>query len=305
MRKRRHHYVAQFYLRAWEVGGVVACWRKGRTFSTGTRDLAVRTDYYEFKEMSDFELAFVKKVCFENADPFLVSMNRGWLTGFMGPFILRQLATSMGSDSPEIAEAIELYLSNAQEDLHMEMEHGGSVFVHSLRDGDFAFLQSEDVGRFLYFLTVQYFRTPNLKARVTRALEGLPEVRVDHIWGVMSHIFATNVALGLFRRRGEILFSLLRAPAGEEFITADLPVYNRHEIGTERFQGVERLTFYYPVSPQLALLVDSDAQTAGVEERELAADEVRTLNRDTLSVAHEQAFATNERLLQELDASLE
>ena len=110
------------------------------------------------------------------------------------------------------------------------------------------------------------------------------------------------MALSLFRRRKETLFKLLWAPSGEEFITTDLPVYNRHTIGTELFEEVDRLAFYYPVSPTLALLIDPDAASHGIAEHHLTGDEVRSLNLDMLSIAHEQAFATNEQLLQTLAA---
>lgn len=282
------------------MNGAVACWRRGRTFSTGTRGLAVRTDYYQLKEMSNVELAFVRKICFDNADPFLASLNRGWLPAFVGPFVLRRLAAAMRVDSPEIAEELERMVSNAHEDLHMNIEARSIGHLDALRNRDLSFVETEEVGDFLHFLAVQYFRTPRIKENVSKALDGATGIRVDHIWGLLGHVFATNVAFALFGRRKETTFSLLVAPDGAEYITTDQPVINRHAVGTAVFEQVEQLALYYPVSPTLALLVEPNGVGSAPEQREVSAAEVGQLNREMMSLVQEQAYATSEERLSAL-----
>lgn len=301
VRKRRHHYVWQYYLSAWAVDGVVACLRDGNVFETGTTNVAVRKDFYRLKDLSDAEIGFVRKICLENSAPFLQALNEGWFSVFLGPFALQGLADALKTDSPEIGQALAKAVSDTEEDLQAAVEAQGIPHLESLRAGDTSFLGSQKArGEFLHYLSVQYFRTPKIRDDVIDALGLLPEVRLDHVWGLMSHIFATNVAHGLLNRWETTRVTLFTAPAGAEFITADQPVINTYAVRTELFEPVERIALYYPVSPTLALYWDVEAGAHGIEARTLTPDEVDKLNRDLLSMVQEQAFATNRALLESL-----
>lgn len=61
-RKRRHHYVWQFYLKAWaSEEGAVWCRRRGekRAFSTGTTMIGIRKDFYELRELTESDIELV------------------------------------------------------------------------------------------------------------------------------------------------------------------------------------------------------------------------------------------------------
>jgi hypothetical protein len=60
MKKRRHHYVWQHYLRAWTVENQIACLRDGRTFRTGTTTVAVEKDFYRLQDVTEGDLRFLE-----------------------------------------------------------------------------------------------------------------------------------------------------------------------------------------------------------------------------------------------------
>jgi len=200
VRKRRHHYVWQFYLSAWAVDDTVACMRAGATFRTSANNLAVRTDFYRLHELTELEVAFVKKLCIDGSDPLLQAINLGWFPIFVSPFELRKLGDALETEAPELAGALQNTIYNAQEDVHAAIEAGSVEHLASLRKAELCFLESADeTNAFLHFLSVQYFRTAKIRAHVTGALPAISGINLGHVWGLMSHIFATNVSLALLR----------------------------------------------------------------------------------------------------------
>jgi hypothetical protein len=300
--KRRHHYVWQYYLAAWTSGGTVACRRGERIFRTGTPVLGVETDLYRLMDLSPQEVEFIRQLCFsDTTHPFLRRLNAGWLPVFLGPFALRRLADSLPQKAPELEEALALAESNTEEDLYAMIEAGSVPYLDRLRSADLRFLDSdEDRGRFLHYLCVQCFRTPKLRHTLDAALAGLPEVRAEHVVGLMRHVFAPNVAWGLLQRWSRTVVTLLNAPRGVEFITSDQPVVNLHAVGTAMFEPVEELCLYYPVGPGRALVWDSEVGRHRIEEREATTAEVTKLNKDIVSLAHEQIYARSEQVLRNL-----
>lgn len=300
-RKRRHHTVWQYYLAAWERDGVVACLRDGRSFSTGTQVLGVRTDFYALKELSPLEEAFVRRFGLDRTEPFVRRLNEGWLNMFLAPFKVRRELESRGVDPTATVKPFEVLESNAEEDLHAEIEARSIEHLNALRADDLRFLQEDgdDRGKFLHYLCVQYFRTPKLQANVVEAARHAPGLRGEHIWPVLRHIYATSMALSLVRKWSELRVSLLRAAPGSEFITSDQPVINLCGVDTPPSEEVTELAFYYPVGPTRALLIDGSREPR-FEDPDLTAEQVERLNRDMITMLHEQAFATTEEQLQAL-----
>ena len=298
--KRRHHYVWQYYLSAWEENGTVICRRDGQTFRTGTSALGVEKDLYRLKELTTAEVDLIREICFgDTVDPFLRKLNAGWLPVFLGPFALRHLAKIMQLESQELTEALALVESNTEEDLHAVIERESIPYIDALRAGKTNFISSNgDCAKFLHFLCVQYFRTPKMRHALDMALDNLPDVRTDHVIGLMRHMFATTVGWGLHCRFDETTVTLLTAPPGHEFITSDQPVINLHAVGTEMFEPVEKLTLYYPVSPTVALVWDAEGGEGVIERREATVAEVGRLNRDLASFAHQQVFGRSQLVVE-------
>lgn len=301
VRKRRHHYVWQHYLRAWSVDGVVTCLRDGRVFRSSTENLAVKTDFYRLNKLSANEIGFIRKICLEPAEPFLREINRRWLPLFLAPYALKELAQAVGGESPALKQEIDEYISNAEEDLQGHIEAQALDYLAKLREGILDFLATADErASFTHFLAVQYFRTVNIRDAVSTSLEGLQEVEVERMWGVMSHIFSTNVSYALFQRFDQSRVTLITAPSGSEFITADQPVINLEAVGTQVREPVDDLTLYYPISPTAALLWSVDVTPPGMETKMVPPAEVRAYNEDMFSMARSQVYGTSPDILSSL-----
>lgn len=299
-RKRRHHTVWRYYLTAWAQGGVVACLRGARTFTAGTTAIGVRTDFYALKELTPLEEEFVRRIGLGD-DPVARPLNEGWLSMFLGPFRLRRMFEGGGMDRAAADKAIEILVSNVEEELHSLIEGRSIEHLNALRAGDLTFLVHDDDARgaFLHYLFVQYLRTPKFQATIMEAVRDAPGIRGDHIWPVLRHLYATTMALGLARKWADVRVSLLRTPPGIEFVTSDQPVINLFAVGTARFEEVTQLAFFYPIGPERALLIE-DSPDPRFESPDLTPDEVAQVNRDMIAMLHEQAFATTEARLSEL-----
>ena len=69
MKKRRHHFVWQYYLDPWASEGRIACLQNGDVFRTNTVNVGVERDFYRLRQFTDFEVAFLRKFVEPMAPP--------------------------------------------------------------------------------------------------------------------------------------------------------------------------------------------------------------------------------------------
>lgn len=295
--KKNHHHVWQKYLSAWEDGSAVTCLQEGRIFTTGTPALGVKKHLYRLKSPSDEDLRFLARICFpEDMDPFLRDLNVGWLPIFFAADDLERLADLTGGrEDAEIQKVLEMVRSNSEEDLHMVIERDSASHLDRLRGGDLTFLGDPDQrGRFLHFLTVQDFRTLGKREHIVRSAGAIPGVDLGNVIAPMTHIFATNVALGLLRRWDSTVVTLERSNGEVEFITSDQPVFNLHGLDIADGELVDELKYFFPLSPSAALTWDAHGPENAVSEVAVDADRVREANRHIFSASWSQCYARRE-----------
>ena len=71
-KKRHHHYVWKKYLEPWTADGQIWCLMNGEIFPTNPKHIGQARDFYNLKELSDEDIAFVQK-----DDRTLPSCDRG------------------------------------------------------------------------------------------------------------------------------------------------------------------------------------------------------------------------------------
>jgi hypothetical protein len=309
MKKRRHHYVWQHYLQAWARSERVACIRDGRVFTANTINIALRTDFYRLKELTTSDLLWVRKLCIDGCTEDAQRAHEGWIRFFTAVLDLRKRNEDATASDPQVARAFDEAMNNLEEDLHAGIEAKAIPHLDAARSGDLSFLlDDQELATFVHYLAVQTMRTAKMRVNIVAAMKrhALPGFVPENAWGLLSHIFATNIGASLYGGRRGLRVTLLEAQAGGEFITSDQPVINMRgslakgdgapPLGEEDFE------LYYPISPRLALLVEVDQPTREVLRRGLRAAELERYNRAMFALAHEQAFAATEGLLRELDA---
>lgn len=279
-RKKRHHYVWQYYLSAWSSSGRVQCWKEEKVFPSGTRNLGLESYFYEFSDLKPDDEALIIQLI-NVFDPLAKEIAEGWFDLFTKP---SRLVEQMGRWPEMTKRSPEEFLdavSELEEEIHTQVEREGKPFLDQLRDGQVP--SPGQMAALLPFLTTQYTRTKALQQSVTAATDGM----ISPVWQVMRHVYATTIAMGILRS-GDFKCDLLAAPSGQRFITGDQPVVNMQGAWVPSGREVTQLEFYYPVSPMFALVVGK--RSNGVR-RSVSEIEMGTYNATIATAAYAQVYA--------------
>lgn len=294
-KKSRHHYVWQFYLRAWTIDDRIWCQHDGKRFTNSTRNVVVERDFYRLRELSADDVAIIQGII-NQATAELRRLNQVWLDSFNALFAAKKINEAQGGNRPEVEQEIEVALNNLDENLHASIEGRTIPHLTALRKGDMSWMDRiEDFSSFAHFLCVQTFRGPGMRTRMQAAFEKLRGREMDS--GVLCHVFATNVGASLVARRRSLRMTLLRAPAAAEFITGDQPVINTRALDRSGTVVPTEVEFFYPVSPRFALLISMDHASPGRFRELLRASDVTRYNAMIAVMAQQQLYATSEEAL--------
>ncbi|MCC8948209.1 DUF4238 domain-containing protein [Bradyrhizobium sp. Arg62] len=306
---RRQHYVWKHYLRSWERAGRVSVLRKGGSppFQTDAVNIAVMRDFYRLPTLSehdeDFVGRFIDNICAKS--PMLKELNRGWLDAIAMASRLRRLMPGFANLDPaiqgQINAEIERFEIQAEEGYHGAVEVSALPLIDALKAGKVEVWDNDDNARDLaYFMSVQHFRTKKVRDNVIAGYPaGEHRERVERLWPVLRHVFATNVGWSLFSERASWRLRLLRAPENAEFITGDQPTMNL--LPHDHHNG---LAFYYPVSPVMAAILEhrDNESVAGVDD-DASESLVQSLNTQIFEGSHEQVFSSDIVYLEALAAA--
>lgn len=285
MTTRRQHYVWRKYLRAWAPNDQIWCVRDGSPFYTNLMNVAQERDFYKLHDLTVEEAKFLQDFCSVQREP-LRTTNLRWVEIFTALFDLQRKLVANGCPPEEIKRAIDQAAVDQEEKFHTEIEQGAIDYLNALllRDASFYNRTNDKVG-FIHFLCVQYTRTKKLKSNALEGPSRLTAVNPENIWNVLSHIIATSLGQNLIAYSYQLYF--LRPEGEERFITGDQPVINPHGTYTSPNEAPKELDLYYPISPELAILVASEPP----ENSLLTDDEIKIYNRHIQLYAHSQLFA--------------
>lgn len=301
-KKRKHHYVWQYYLKAWATDGQVWCARKGRVFRTSTVNVGQERDFYRLKEMSPADLEFIERAFIARTHPDFADLARGWIAPLQLVFAAQRLYDASGLHTAEEDADFEQIINDTEENLHAAIEGLAIPQFEQLRCGDLVFWENDkDCIQLLLFLNLQYFRTPKVREGILAAVTPDPRFNPDASMGLLRLVIATKLAGSFYFERGTVRLLLLRAPAGASFITTDQPVVNSKAYGIAAGQAPEELEFFYPVSPQYALVLTPRSEQPGTAVVDTSEAEVSRLNAMMVAMSREQVYAAAEIDLAALD----
>jgi hypothetical protein len=296
-KKRKHHYVWEYYLGAWAVDGQIWCRRGEKCFRVSTENVAHRRDFYRLKEMSDNDVVMVERLISRMGEHARESA-RGWVPYFRAFHLIRRDWEASGRINPDFETKLDVAINNMEEEWHASIEGRGAPILAALLRGDLATLENNDVfADFAIFIATQYMRTPVRTRRTIEAFADLvPNFNVDAAWGLLRTIFAGNIGAALYVQRKSMRITLLEA-RGAQFITGDQPIVNTRAAASADCVPPSELELYYPVSPELALLMDWGDGSGVKERRMLPAAEVGAYNRLLSRASGEQIYARTEEAL--------
>jgi hypothetical protein len=106
----------------------------------------------------------------------------------------------------------------------------------------------------------------------------------------MSHMVATNISMSVFLERKKRRLVLIGNTTQLTFIAGDQPITNLHGGGEK---SPAALSWYYPISPHLALLLPEAGEKPAVSTASLTPAQISDLNARMVEASHRQVFASS------------
>lgn len=299
MKKIRHHYVWRYYLRPWAENDKIWCCRNGSYFKTNLMNIAQERDFYKLNELTKENIEYIKMIAIDPLPKHLQELNRRWIYVFETTFKVREVIEKNGIKIPELDKLFETQIHNFEENLHSSIESSAIKYLKSILNEDLSFYQDEDqCVEFLYFICVQYMRTNNIKKGIIEAPEDVGYLKIDEIWNVLSHIFATTIGYSLYSDRKQMNLVLLRNDTEVEFIAGDQPIINMYATEKGCLTPPSELEFYYPISPNIAILLTADQTYFHLEKRVISMEMVEIYNKKIIQQSFEQIYSTKKCYLE-------
>lgn len=282
----------------WTTDGKIWCLRDGKRFETATVNIGQERYFYRVEELTTQDIEYIRVLAVNQSKGFLRQANEGWVHTFQQVFKSRDAMIAMGISKDNLEELMDLALTNIEEDFHSMIEGESAKYLAKLRAGDIEFLSVEDDRMsFFHFLCVQYLRTKNIKEAILKNMSSIPQlsnINMSGCWSVMRHIFATNMAFSLVTGREKYIPVILRTSGTTKFIAGDQPVINTHAVAAGKGNIPKTTEFYYPVSPDIALLITDDPAQVGTGEWALGNQDVERFNQLIFASSYEQIYASSE-----------
>lgn len=202
-------------------------------------------------------------------------------------------------NNSEIIHRLNLIKFNGIENIHALLESFGKKIIKIKTVQDLKFLDDEQERFFtMFFLSFQYLRTKKMRKSVEAVIAKKDYLSVKYL-DVISFIFSTVLANGLSFHKS-LKFVLLQNTTEIEFLTSDQPLINLKKDLKDERNNVKDFELYYPINPNLALVIHYDHSTQ--KEKYLGSvineDEVHKLNLFLIKNSENFIFSNNIKLLE-------
>ena len=256
---RRQHYVWRYYLEAWQQeNGSVNCLRADKIFATNPSNVMVERDFYKLSRITRADVEFIEAFVRRVPSSALRALHRNLIKKLVwiahaNDWIQKHEGIPVAEKSAAQAVVIE-----AEELLHGGIENEALPLLEELRQKRTGFLCNQETAiTFFHFIAHQYFRTKRIRESIGKALSN-PDPKQDrsHLKNLMAYFGATNVGASLFRDRDKFEIVFVENKTDRGFIAGDQPIVNL--LATQDDVPPEELAFYYPLAPDLAIIVSRE-----------------------------------------------
>ena len=315
-KKRAHHYVFQAYLKNWaNANEKLWCLREGKVFEAKTKNVAFKKDFYRVQPLNQKEIEFIKLFFHKYNEPFRKEVDKfielyTSLDKYKKVFL--NLRTLFPNECPRVDEAmreidnmIDVARNNLTEDTFAEFEGEAVVWLNALCDENISFIyDSNDVReKFINFVCMQYYRTLSMSNNILSVLkeaenyfvnEQFPKgcIKAENLVFPMLWIISARCADVLLKSP----ITLIVNKTSTAFITSDQPIINLKADYKNLKSEVSDLIFYYPISPNIAVLVNDHS---GKTRIELKTDEdVEKYNNAIKNASNKMIFSNSSKILE-------
>ena len=327
--KRNQHYVFQRYLKNWETDNSIWCLRKcEHLFKCGTKGVALERDFYKVHAVNYDEARFILELFLYAQSQEVKTVILDYIKIHNKPFIVKQfieeftkrknnnsidrISYDINDNLKELEEYYNESINNMDEDYHSLKEQQALSLIESLKNGDISFyydsierapIEMNDASKFIHFVVIQYFRTKKLRKQIQDVIIknierfrmnqmgiNINNINAEHILGPIIFFLQSQLTDSL--RRDKVKLILLKNKTNIPFITSDQPVFN---IYFSHSNIPKKLLFFYPISPQRAVLLGETQITEKVVE--VQENEVKKYNDKMAGFAGDFLFSSNENVL--------
>jgi hypothetical protein len=298
-KKRRQHHVWQRYLKSWVVNGRIHCLSvsDGHIFLSDTTNVAVERDFYKLHKLNSDDIGLIRMLVIDihPIHPRTKMNHENFLKSLLVPIQFMERIRNISPNPEKLEEFLDIERTNVLENYHAGIEDSFVPLLDSILKNDINFYSSEgECITFLHFLCTQFFRTKGIKANVIERLQKNCGQDLTRIWDILSHMFATNIGMHLFLERRKRKLVLVQNNTEVTFITGDQPIINMY---ARTSQSKEKFSFYYPISPRLALILTESDEEPTFSTESLTPEQVSKLNARMLEACHSQVFGQSEASL--------
>lgn len=294
-KKQSQHYVWRHYLEQWATSNQLWLSENGKIYQHGLRGVGRKSYFYKLKQLSEADIEFIKNFITHSNNPQLRKVNEGWIDMFTKVFQIKELLKEKRISNAEFENALDILETNIEENFHSKIEKNSVGYLAAILRGDTSFFKSnKDCIAFLHFLALQYMRTNNMQKRQCTQFRKVGGENMETMWPVMRHVFSMNIATSMYLERTKYRLVLLRNNSEVQFITGDQPVINTYAVSGK---GTEELEFYYPVSPNIAVLVTEKNEYKTVESIEVIDSQAKWFNQAIADLSDEQIYAFSKESL--------
>ena len=335
---KSQHYVQREYLKAWcsPRGTIATSIVSGKSFATGLEGVAAENYYYSFEPLSvkEFEylLAFITS---KQGMDMPIEKVKGMIQGTVGIALLNNIIKGDASSDGllEVArigmqkgafeswffemiqnallanankvpiddkskEIIHRLCRNGCETLMTEVENSAIGYIKSVRNGNTAQLKSGEIKHRLFtYMVYQTVRGPKFFVAFQGDKGYLDEGSRIRVARYLRYFMAHSLVTRFYDWQNNADFYVVKNPVKTtrlEFITGDSPVVN---IATDTHK---ELDFYWPISPDMALLLTDEAKYNHYYRKRYSKPDVMAidiLNRHICKNCVRNVHATSESVL--------
>jgi hypothetical protein len=267
--KKRQHYVWSNYLKPWTQDDKIWCKRDDKLFHTSLVNVAIENYFYKINKLNETEKKIIIN-CFPDK-------NSPWVNNVLKTYNI------IGDNSDESRKDI-------LEDFHTSIENNFGKLLDELYKKNLSFLgDNNSKNIFSRFLSYQYFRTRKMLEIPKKDLDSIPYFEClkekfdsENVARVVGLIYAEKIANWIMLKSNIYFFE-----SSYELITGDQPVVNVLADIDYKSHPAEKIGFYYPLTPNLAIYVTEEK----FSDKTLNEKEAKFYNEKIKLFSHEQIYA--------------
>lgn len=255
-------------------------------------NIAQRRDFYKLTELTEQDIFLIKKIAIEPSNnPILKRLNNDWIEALQAVFRIKNSYNKLGDSAKNADHIFEEFIITLEEDLHSRIEGDAISLINKILDRDLSIFNSEEEYMALcFFMATQYTRTNKIQETIIKNCSEIIPGFAKRSIGAFRIIFATNIAYSLFSERKTLSPCLIINNTDTRFIAGDQPIVNTHAFNTQELEPVSEVEFYYPFSPNIAVIISKNEEyKKGIIEIEK--HDAEKFNNIISSISHEQIYA--------------